>query len=274
MSRLADTFAALDRPALIPFLMAGDPDLETSARLLRVAASAGDILEVGVPFSDPIADGPTIQRAGQRALAAGTTLPDVLTLVRRLRGDTAAPIVLLTYLNPVVQYGVERFCGDARGAGVDGIVVPDLPADEADALIPPARAAGLDTIFLVAPTTSDSRIRLAAERSRGFLYCVSLTGVTGARTQVPSDVEAVVGRVKALSALPVCVGFGISTPEQAQAIGWLADGVIVGSALVDLVERSASDAESALAGYLQGLRDALSAARPAESRSSPSPPRR
>jgi len=274
MSRLADTFAALDRPALIPFLMAGDPDLETSARLLRVAASAGDILEVGVPFSDPIADGPTIQRAGQRALAAGTTLPDVLTLVRRLRGDSAAPIVLLTYLNPVVQYGVERFCGDARGAGVDGIVVPDLPADEADALIPPARAAGLDTIFLVAPTTSDSRIRLAAERSRGFLYCVSLTGVTGARTQVPSDVEAVVGRVKALSALPVCVGFGISTPEQAQAIGWLADGVIVGSALVDLVERSASDAESALAGYLQGLRDALSAARPAESRSSPSPPRR
>ena len=274
MSRLADTFAALDRPALIPFLMAGDPDLETSARLLRVAASAGDILEVGVPFSDPIADGPTIQRAGQRALAAGTTLPDVLTLVRRLRGDTAAPIVLLTYLNPVVQYGVERFCGDARGAGVDGIVVPDLPADEADALIPPARAAGLDTIFLVAPTTSDSRIRLAAERSRGFLYCVSLTGVTGARTQVPSDVEAVVGRVKALSALPVCVGFGISTPEQAQAIGWLADGVIVGSALVDLVERSASDAEGVLTGFLQRLRDALSAARPAESRSSPSPPRR
>ena len=274
MSRLAETFAALDRPALIPFLMAGDPDLETSARLLRTAAHAGDILEVGVPFSDPIADGPTIQRAGQRALARGTTLRDALTLVRGLRGDSAAPIVLLTYFNPVVQYGVERFCRDAHAAGADGIVIPDLPADEADALIPPARAAGLDTIFLVAPTTSDSRIALAAERSRGFLYCVSLAGVTGARTQVPSDVEAVVGRVKALSALPVCVGFGISTPEQAQAIGWLADGVIVGSALVDLVERSASDAESALAGYLQGLRDALSAARPAESRSSPSPPRR
>jgi len=274
MSRLAETFAALDRPVLIPFLMAGDPDLETSARLLRVAASAGDILEVGVPFSDPIADGPTIQRAAQRALAAGTTLRDALTLVRGLRGDSAAPIVLLTYFNPVVQYGVERFCGDARAAGADGIVVPDLPADEADAFIPPARAAGLDTIFLVAPTTSESRIRLAAERSRGFLYCVSLTGVTGARTQVPPDVEVLIGRVKALSALPVCVGFGISTPEQAQAIGRLADGVIVGSALVDLVERSASDAEDALTGYLQRLRDALSAARPAESRSSPSPPRR
>jgi len=274
MSRLPATFAALDRPALIPFLMAGDPDLETSVRLLRTAAHAGDILEVGVPFSDPIADGPTIQRAAQRALAAGTTLRDALTLVRGLRGDSAAPIVLLTYFNPVVQYGVERFCGDAHAAGADGIVVPDLPADEADALISPARAAGLDTIFLVAPTTSDPRIRLAAERSRGFLYCVSLTGVTGARTQVPPDVEALVGRVKALSALPVCVGFGISTPEQAQAIGRLADGVIVGSALVGLVERSAADAESALTGYLQRLRDALSAARPAESRSSPSPPRR
>ncbi len=274
MSRLAETFAALDRPALIPFLMAGDPDLETSDRLLRAAAEVGDILEIGIPFSDPIADGPTIQRAAQRALAAGTTLRDALTLVRGLRGASAIPIVLLTYLNPVVQHGVERFCGDARAAGVDGIVVPDLPADEADVLIPPARAAGLDTIFLVAPTTSDSRIRLAVEHSRGFLYCISLTGVTGARTQVPPDVEDLVGRVKALSALPVCVGFGISTPDQAQAIGRLADGVIVGSALVGLVERSASDAENALTGFLQRLREALSAARPAESRSSPSPPRR
>ena len=274
MNRLAETFAALDRPVLIPFLMAGDPDLEMSARLLRAAAGVGDIVEVGVPFSDPIADGPTIQRAAQRALAAGTTLRDALTLVRGLRGDSVAPVVLLTYFNPVVQYGVERFCGDARAAGVDGIVVPDLPADEADALISPARAAGLDTIFLVAPTTSDPRIRLAAERSRGFLYCVSLTGVTGARALIPPDIEALVDRVKALSALPVCVGFGISTPEQTRAIGRLADGVIVGSALVGLVERSASDAESALTGYLQRLRDALSAARPAESRSSPSPPRR
>jgi tryptophan synthase alpha chain len=254
--------------------MAGDPDLETNARLLRAAASAGDVLEVGVPFSDPIADGPTIQRAAQRALAAGTTLPDALALVRGLRGDSAAPIVLLTYFNPVVQYGVERFCRDARAAGADGIVVPDLPADEAETLIPPARAAGLDTIFLVAPTTSDSRIALAAERSRGFLYCVSLTGVTGARTLIPPDVEALVGRVKVLSPLPVCVGFGISTPEQAQVIGRLADGVIVGSALVGLVERSASDAEGALTDFLQRLHDALSTVLPAESRSSPSLPRR
>ncbi len=273
MSRLAATFDALDRPALIPFLMAGDPDLQTSRRLLRAAASVGDIVEIGIPFSDPIADGPTIQRAGQRALARGTTLQDVLALVRALRSDSAVPIVLLTYVNPVVQYGVEGFCSDVRAAGVDGIVVPDLPADEADMLIPPARIAGLDTIFLVAPTTSESRVRLAAERSRGFLYCVSLTGVTGARTQVPPDVEALVGRVKSLSALPVCVGFGVSTPEQAEAIGRLADGVIVGSALVDLVERSGPDAESTLIGYLHRLRDALKAARTAASRASSAPPR-
>ena len=274
MSRLADTFATLTRPALIPFLMAGDPDLETSARLLRAAASAGDILEVGVPFSDPIADGPTIQRAGQRALARGTTMLGVLGLVADLRRTVDRAIVLLSYFNPVVQFGMDRFCAQAREAGVDGIVIPDLPADEADALIAPARDTGLDTVFLVAPTTSDSRIRLAAERSRGFLYCVSLTGVTGARTQVPPDVEALVGRVKALSALPVCVGFGISTPEQAQAIGRQADGVIVGSALVGLVERSAADAEGVLTGFLQRLRDALSAAWPVESKSSPSPTRR
>ncbi len=273
MSRLAQTFAALDRPALIPFLMAGDPDLQTSGRLLRAAASVGDIVEIGIPFSDPIADGPTIQRAGQRALAAGTTLQGVLTLVRGLRGDSAAPIVLLTYFNPVVQYGPDLFCADARAAGADGIVIPDLPADEADALLPPALAAGLDTIFLVAPTTSDARIRQAAERSRGFIYCVSLTGVTGARAQIPPDLDALVSRVKSLSALPVCVGFGVSTLEQAEAIGRLADGVIVGSALVDLVERSGPDAESKLIGYLHRLRDALKVARTAASRASSAPPR-
>ncbi len=274
MSRLAETFAALNRPALIPFLMAGDPNLDTSLRLLRAAAEAGDILEVGVPFSDPIADGPTIQRAGQRALAAGTTMRDVLNLVRDLRRGVDRPVLLLTYFNPVVQFGIDRFCAEAREAGVDGVVVPDLPADEADGLIAPAREAGLDTIFLVAPTTSDERIRLASERSRGFVYCVSLTGVTGVRAEVPPEVVDLVRRVKALIALPVCVGFGISTAEQAEAIARVADGVIVGSALVGLVERSAPGAEGALTGYLQRLREALSAARPAEFRSSASPPRR
>jgi tryptophan synthase alpha chain len=258
MNRLAETFAALDRPALIPFLMAGDPDLPASRRLLQAAASVGDVIEIGVPFSDPIADGPTIQRAGQRALAGGITLRDVLDLVRSLRHDSDRPIVLLTYFNPVVQYGLDRFAAEARAAGVDGVVLPDLPADEADALIAPARKAGLDTVFLVAPTTSAARLRMAAAQSRGFIYCVSLTGVTGARSEVPPEVESLIGRVRAVSALPVCVGFGISTPEQAQAVGRLADGVIVGSALVDLVERTVRGDGEALTGYLGRLRDALS----------------
>ncbi len=270
MSRITETFARLDRPVLVPFLMAGDPDLACSARLLRAAAEEGDILEVGVPFSDPIADGPTIQRAGQRALAAGMTLGGVLDLVGGLRRGVDIPVVLLTYFNPVVQFGVEQFCAEARAVGVDGVVVPDLPADEADALIPPARDAGLDTIFLVAPTTSDERIALAAERSRGFVYCVSLTGVTGARAGIPPEVEGLVRRAKALTALPVCAGFGISTPEQAAAVGRVADGVIVGSALVDLVERAGVEAEDVLRGFLQRLRAALAAARQVESGASPS----
>ena len=258
MSRLAETFSALKgRPALIPFLMAGDPDLEMSGRLLRAAAEAGDIVEIGVPFSDPIADGPTIQRAGQRSLEHGTTLTNVLVLARGLRRQIDRPIVLLTYFNPVFQYGIDRFCGDARAAGVDGVVIPDLPADEADSLIAPARDAGLDTIFLVAPTTSDTRIRLAGERSRGFIYCVSFTGVTGARAAVPPEVEALARRVKALTTQPVCVGFGISTPAQAAAIGRVADGVIVGSALVDVIERSGDEPEKSLATFLQKVRVAM-----------------
>ncbi len=265
MSRITEVFARLDRPALVAFLMAGDPDPVRSLGLLRAAAEAADILEVGVPFSDPIADGPTIQRAGQRALAAEMTVEGVLDLVAGLRRGVDTPLVLLTYFNPVVQFGVERFCADARAAGVDGVVVPDLPADEADALLPPARDAGLDTIFLVAPTTSDARIALAAERSRGFLYCVSLTGVTGARAEVPPEVVSLVRRVKAVTALPACVGFGISTPEQAAAVGRVADGVIVGSALVDMAERAGAGAEDALRGFLHGLRDALNAARPPQS---------
>lgn len=258
MSALAAAFAALKgRPALIPFLMAGDPDLETSGRLLRAAAEAGDIVEVGVPFSDPIADGPTIQRAGQRSLEHGTTLTNVLALTRGLRRQIDRPIVLLTYFNPVFQYGIDRFCGDARAAGVDGVVIPDLPADEADSLIAPAREAGLDTIFLVAPTTSDTRIRLAGERSRGFIYCVSLTGVTGTRAAVPPEVEALARRVKASTTLPVCVGFGVSTPEHAAAIGRMADGVIVGSALVDVIERAGPEAQVHLVEFLRALRAAI-----------------
>jgi tryptophan synthase alpha chain len=263
VSRLDRAFAELaGRPALIPFLMAGDPDAASSGALLEAAAAAGDVLEVGVPFSDPIADGPTIQRAAQRALAGGTTLVSVLDLVRDLRRASGRPVVLLTYLNPIFQRGVERFCHDAREAGVDGVVVPDLPADEADFLIAPAREADLDTIFLVAPTTSEERIRMAGERSRGFVYCVSLTGVTGARAGVPPEIEVLVRRVKASTTRPVCVGFGISTPGQAAAVGRLADGVIVGSALIDLVERTGADAPRAVGNFLRQIAAALPSRRP------------
>ncbi|MGH2452995.1 MAG: tryptophan synthase subunit alpha [bacterium] len=262
MSRLDQAFADLaGRPALIPFLMAGDPDRVTSRSLLEAAAAVGDILEVGVPFSDPIADGPTIQRAAQRALAAGTTLAGVLDLVRDVRAGSDRPLVLLTYLNPVLQLGVERFCRTARDAGVDGVVIPDLPADEADLLIAPARAVELDTIFLVAPTTSEARIRLAGERSRGFVYCVSLTGVTGARAEVPPEIEALLTRVKASTTRPVCVGFGISAPRHAAAVGRLADGVIVGSALVDLVERAGGEGPQAVRDFLGEIKTALATAR-------------
>lgn len=255
---MAGAFARLDgRAALVPFLMAGDPDLERSEGLLRAAASVGDILEVGIPFSDPIADGPTIQRSGQRALAAGVTMNDALELVRRLRRSVSIPLVLLTYFNPIFQFGLERFCSEAAEAGVDGVVIPDLPADEADALLAPARSAGIDTIFLVAPTTSDRRITMAAERSRGFVYCVSLTGVTGARTDFPVELTDLVRRVKSRTSQPVCVGFGISTPEQAASVAKVADGVIVGSALVDVVERAGPKAEAMVAEFLQTLRRAL-----------------
>jgi len=264
VSRLGERFARLEgQPALIPFLMAGDPDLEASAQLLRAVARVGDIVEVGVPFSDPIADGPTNQRAAQRALARGVTLKAVLELVRALARDVPVPVVLLTYANPVAQYGWARFCRDARAAGVDGVVVPDLPADEADALLAPARDHGLDTIFLVAPTTSAPRLRLAASRSTGFVYCVSLTGVTGVRRTVPPEAVDLLRRVKAVTRLPACAGFGIATPEQAAAVGAVADGVIVGSALVDLVEQAGAAAEGPLVELLTRVRAALVRTSPA-----------
>ncbi len=240
MSRLGDTFAHLrehHRAALIPFLVAGDPDLGTSARAIEtLMAARPDVLELGVPFSDPIADGPINQRAAQRALASGMTAGGVLDLVRHVRRDHALPIVLLSYYNPIFQYGVASFCTDAVAAGVDGVVIPDLPADEADALVDAARGVDLDTIFLLAPTSTPDRIRRVASRATGFIYCVSVTGVTGVRRAVPVEVAELVGRIRAVSDLPVCVGFGVSTPAQAREVATIADGVIVGSALVAALE--------------------------------------
>ncbi len=260
MSQIAPLFnrlrAAARRPALMPFLVAGDPDLETTARAVETLVQAGaDLVELGVPFSDPIADGPVNQRAYHRALAGGITPAGVLDAVHRLRARFEVPIVLLSYYNPLLQYGLQRFCVDAAAAGVDGLVVPDLPPDEAGELLGPARAVSLDLSFLLAPTSTDHRIQLAAERSSGFIYCVSLTGVTGVRERLSGEVEGLVGRIRKVTSLPVCVGFGVSTPEQAREVGAVADGVIVGSAIVALLERP--DGVERLREFASSLRSAL-----------------
>jgi tryptophan synthase alpha chain len=241
MSRIAAVFARLHgagRRALIPFLVAGDPDAGVTMRAVEGLAAAGaDLVELGVPFSDPVADGPVNQRAYSRALAAGVSLHAVLDLTRSIRTRVQMPLVLLSYYNPILRYGLEAFCRDAAAAGVDGVVVPDLPADEGADLLGPARAHGVDVIFLLAPTSTDHRIALAAERASGFIYCVAVTGVTGPREHLTDGIDGLVRRIRQRTELPVCVGFGVSTPEQAQAVAAVADGVIVGSALVALLER-------------------------------------
>ncbi len=242
MSRLADTFAALRarrERALIPYFTAGDPSLADTRRLVvEVVRRGADVVELGVPFSDPLADGPVIQRAGQRALAAGVTVPRVLELVRDLRsGDVEVPLVLLTYYNPILAFGLEAFARAAAGAGVDGVIVADLPPEEAGPLAAEAGRAGIDLVHMVAPTSTPARMRLIASRSRGFVYFVSLTGVTGVRAALAPDLERQLRTLRAVTTRPICVGFGISTPEHAAVIGRHADGVIVGSAVVALVEK-------------------------------------
>ncbi|HEX2253211.1 MAG TPA: tryptophan synthase subunit alpha [Thermoanaerobaculia bacterium] len=231
------------RAAFIPFLMAGDPDLATTGRLMEALAAGGaDLIELGVPFSDPIADGPVNQRAATRALAAGTKLSGILELVARQRNGLGVPVVLFTYYNPLHARGVERFAEQAATSGVDGILCVDLPPEEAEATYLPAlHAQGIDSVFLLAPTSSKERMDRVGEASRGFVYYVSRTGVTGERAAVPPELAREVKRVRRRVKLPVAVGFGISTPEQVAEVGRVADGVVVGSALVRLVEEHAGD---------------------------------
>jgi len=243
VSRLGATFETLrarGERALVPFFTAGDPSLEATARLVIEAERRGaDVIELGVPFSDPVADGPVIQRAGQRALAAGASLRRVLELVHTLRGEVRAPIVLMTYYNPVLAFGLPAFAETAGKVGVDGVIMIDLPPEEGAPLRERTDAAGVDTVLLVTPTSTPDRVRMIARRSQGFVYLVSLTGVTGERTALPPDLEAQVRALRLVTTKPVCVGFGIGRPEQAAAVGRLADGVIVGSAIVRLVEERA-----------------------------------
>lgn len=241
--RIAARFARLraeGRGALISFLEAYDPDLATSTAILRGMPSAGaDLIEIGVPFTDPAADGPTIQRAGQRALKAGGSVLGVLAMVREFRrDDDETPIVLMGYLNPILAYGAESFCRDVASAGADGLIVVDMPAEEADELIPSIDAAGLDLVRLVAPTTDDARLPLVLDQAGGFVYYVAIAGITGTRSAAAADLALAIPRVRAHTGLPIAIGFGIRTPEQAAQAVQVADAVVVASVLIETLAAS------------------------------------
>lgn len=245
MSRIDKVFNRLrdnKEKALIPYIMAGDPDLKKTEKLILEIEKAGaHIIELGVPFSDPLADGPTIQKASDRSLACGTSLRKVLSLVKRVRRRCDIPIVLMTYYNPIFRYGETQFTEDAVTCGVDGVIVPDLPPEEGSRLIKAARKSGIDIIFLLAPTSTDERIKKISRLSKGFIYYVSLTGVTGMRKNLAEDLRSNLERIKGFTDKPIAVGFGVSTPKQVtQASRW-ADGVVVGSAIVNLVEKNVNN---------------------------------
>lgn len=265
MSRIAEVLAARraqGRSALIPYLTAGDPSLADTPALVRAAVAAGaDVIELGVPFSDPMADGPVLQRAAGRALAAGTSLPRILETVGEVRREVATPIVLFGYYNPFFRYGVDAIARDAAAAGVDGVLCVDLPPEEAGELRAAARCAGLDLIALLAPTTPATRVRQIARTASGFLYFVSVLGVTGARATLPDELPALVAAVRKATDLPVGVGFGVQRPEQAAWLAGFADAVIVGSALARVIEESAApEAPARVGAFVGDLATAMRAA--------------
>ncbi len=257
MSKIEKTFKKLKqqgKKAFIPYIMAGDPDVEKTIENVRLLEECGaDIIELGVPFSDPLADGPTIQRAAERALAAGVTLKKLIQLVSEIRTFSQVPIVLMTYYNPIFKYGDERFVTDAVQAGVDGIIVPDLPPDEAQKLIGASHSRNLDTIFLIAPTTTEKRLKTIVKASRGFVYYISITGITGSKLVLHETFKEHLALIRSLTAKPVAVGFGISTPDEAYTVSRLADGVIVGSAIVKKLHEKPEEAK----GFILRLNEAI-----------------
>jgi tryptophan synthase alpha chain len=265
--RIAHKFEALrarGEAALIPFIVAGDPDLKATQRLvLEMEARGADLIELGVPFSDPMADGPANQRALARGLRSGASLSAILGAVAELRKQTQIPIILFGYFNPFFRYGCERLCADAAQAGVDGLLVVDMPPEESRELAVPARNTGVDLIYLLAPTTPLERSRAIARSASGFLYYVSVTGVTGARDQVGGDVEQHVRELSSITDLPIGVGFGISTPAQARQVAAYADAVVVGSALTLLVEAHGNTDQllPAVGGLVGAMKEAMRAAR-------------
>jgi tryptophan synthase alpha chain len=262
MKTYKQTFAELKHAALIPFFVIGDPDFDTSLALVRAAIDSGaDILELGIAFSDPVADGPTIQKADLRAMAAGMTIKKALDFISKVKAYKDIPIGLLMYYNLIFQYGTEAFFNDCQKAGVNSVLVADLTIDDADEIVGPATAAGLDTVFMVTPNTSDERIKIIAEKTTGFIYTVSLLGVTGARTRLSDAVKPLVARLKKLTNVPICVGFGISEPAHAAAVAAAgADGVIIGSKIVKLIEDNLQDKKKMLAevsNFIGNVKSAL-----------------
>ena len=260
-ARIAAAFARAQQAqsaALMPYYTLGYPDRQTALDVVTAVAPYSDLLELGVPFSDPLADGPTIQHSTQIALENGTTVSGCLAMLRELRQrGVTTPVMLMGYYNPILAYGITNYVRDAAAAGADGFIVPDLPPEEADELEQTAAAVGLVLIHFLAPTSSPARIANVAGRAQGFIYLVSLTGVTGARTAVQTDLASFVARVRQQAHVPLAVGFGISTPQQAAQIGGMADGVIVGSALINAVDRADADKPGAAAAFVQALRAAL-----------------
>jgi tryptophan synthase alpha chain len=259
IARCFRDLAATGELGLVAYITAGDPSLDATEKIVLAAAEAGaDVIELGVPFSDPVADGPTIQRASERAVRNGTTLAGVIELVRSLRKSTEVPLVLFSYFNPILQMGIQKFADAASAAGADGVLATDLTPEEADDYRMVLHARGLDTIFLAAPTSTDTRLALIAECSTGFLYLISRTGVTGERAALPEDLPALARRVRRFTKLPLAVGFGISSPEHVSVLGGIADAAVVGSALVADIEKAAtvSAAADAVAERVRALKRA------------------
>ena len=261
MGRIETVFRARNIPAFIGFTVAGDPDRDTCVRICRALIKGGtDILELGVPFSDPVADGPTIQKADERSIASGTNADTVFSIVRELRKETEVPIVFLTYYNTVYRRGIERFYREAQEAGVDGILIADMPVEESEEVTVIAERYGIDPIFLITRTTSDERIQKIAAQARGYLYLVAVLGVTGVRDKVSSEAIDLLTRVRKYTDIPLALGFGISAPEHARACaGGGADGIIVGSAIVNLVEKNLNNPaamEQDLAAYVSSMKQA------------------
>ncbi len=263
MTSVSDRFQSLHHSsqcALIPFITAGDPDLNTTAQALRLLDQSGaDLIELGVPYSDPLADGPTIQAAATRALQRGVRLDDVLEMVKDVAPDLKAPLILFTYYNPILNRGIELFLKQIADVGVKGLVVPDLPLEEAESLLKPAAEIGIEVILLVAPTSPKERIEAIAQQSQGFIYLVSVTGVTGIRTQLESRVPDLIQQMRTVTDKPIGVGFGISEPDQAQQVkNWGADAVIVGSAFVKrLADNPPAEGLSAIGEFCQNLKSAI-----------------